>query len=274
MHLRVSRVGVYLAVLMALLVGHVTLAETIPPAPKRYLNDYAAVIDTTTAQRLNGRLESFERESSNQLIVAIFPKLPENTFLEDFTVKTAQSWGVGGKQRDNGIVLFVFIADRKMRIEVGYGLEGKVPDSVAAAIIAEQIRPAFKSGNFARGVEQGIEALISATRGEYQGTGRTLADRKPVNPVWWIIGFFVALMLIRLLVFAALNGDVVFAKRRQSWLWNFMDLLALFAQHQNHQSSRGGSWGGSSGGSWGGSSGGGFSGGGGSFGGGGASGDW
>lgn len=265
MHLRVNRVGVWLAALIALFGATLWAAEALPPAPKRYFNDYAALIDAATVNRLNTRLESFERESSNQLVVAIFPKLPENTYLEDFTVKTAQAWGVGGKQPDNGIVLFVFVADRKLRIEVGYGLEGRVPDSVAAAIIREVIRPHFKAGNYAAGIERGIEALISATKGEYQGTGKTVADANTSRhsvPFWpFVLGFILFVIWIHL-------GDTVFQRGGRFMFYNLLDLLRVALL------TSGSSGGGGSSSSWSSGSSGGFSGGGGSFGGGGASGDW
>lgn len=273
---RKHRVGWWCAAIFALCLASVFGAESLPSAPKRYFNDYAGVIDAPSGARLNSKLEAFERSSSNQIVVAIYPSLPPNTFLEDFTVKAAQAWGVGGKERDNGIVLFVFIADRKMRIEVGYGLEGRVPDSIAAAIIREQIRPAFKSGNYTLGIERGIDSLIAATRGEYQGNGKTVNETQSHEwpPFVWVILVFVGILVLRLIWFGALNGDIIFANSHQSWIWNFMELLRAFAIYMNSQSSRssGGSWGGGGGG-WS-SSGGGFSGGGGSFGGGGASGDW
>ncbi len=256
MHRRVNRAGVWIAAVVTLIGSMLWAAETLPPAPKRYFNDYASLVDAPIADRLNSRLEGFERETSNQLVVAIFPKLPENTYLEDFTVKTAQAWGVGGRQRDNGIVLFIFAADRKLRIEVGYGLEGRVPDSVAAAIIRDQIRPAFKTGNYAAGISRGIDALISATKGEYQGTGRTLAEAASAGrsiPFWpFVLGFLLFVVWIHL-------GDTVFQRGGRFVFYNVLDLLRLALL---------------SSGSRGGGGGGGFSGGGGSFGGGGASGDW
>lgn len=261
------------AVLTFSLVCRLLGADTLPPAPTRYFNDYAGVVDAASGQKLNAKLEAFERSSSNQIVVAIFLSLPQNTFLEDFTVKTAQAWGVGEKKRDNGIVLFVFITDRKMRIEVGYGLEGRVPDSIAAAIIREQIRPAFKASNYALGIERGIDSLIAATRGEYQGNGKTVEESKGWPPFMWLVLIIFAIFMLRLIWFALFHGDIIFANRRQSWIWNFMELLRAFAIFVNSQPPRSsGGWS-SGGGGWS-SSGGGFSGGGGSFGGGGASGDW
>ena len=263
------------------LIAVVALASTpcsaveprIPPAPKDYFNDSTGVVDPATAKRLDRRLADFERQTSNELLVVIDAKLPEGTFLEEYTVKCAQAWGVGSKEKDNGIVLFVFIQDRKLRIEVGYGLEGALPDGVAKLIIENEIKPAFKAGNYAAGVERGIDAIIKATKHEYKAVSKAPSLRMDTNPAFLIIGFFFAIVLIRFLWFALWNGDVVFANRGQTWIWNFLDLLMLFGSHLNRSRSSGGSW--SSGISWsGGGSSGGFSGGGGSFGGGGASGDW
>ena len=253
-------IAICLAVLAS---GWAQAADSLPPAPAAYVNDYAAVMDPVAIQRLNARLESFERESSNQIVVALFPSLPENTYLEDFAVKTAQAWGVGGKQRDNGIVFFAFIADRKMRIEVGYGLEGRVPDSVADVIIRNEIRPAFKSGNYTLGVESAISSLIAATRGEYQGTGKTAHEQKHQGvsiPTWLVICLILAFLIW------IHTGDTMFQRGGRVVVHTGLDLLRIIL------TSSGGSSGGGGGG-WSSSSGG-FSGGGGSFGGGGASGDW
>lgn len=265
---RMNRVAACLAAICSLLGAVLQAAEVLPPAPTRYFNDYAAVVDAATANRLNSRLEDYERESSNQLVVAVFPKLPENTFLEDFTVKTAQSWGVGGKKKDNGIVLFVFIADRKMRIEVGYGLEGRVPDSIAALIIANEIKPAFKVGNYGQGLERGMEALIRSTKGEYEGTGKTVAEMQSTDSgsSWWVIGLVILVLLIWIHM-----GDTVFQRGGRFVCYNLLDILRVILISSSSGSSRGG---GGGGGGFGGDSGGSFSGGGGSFGGGGASGDW
>jgi len=236
----------------------------LPPKPGRYFNDYAKVVPAAAATSINARLEQFERETSNQILVAVFPKLPEGTYLEDFTVKTAQFWGPGGKKRDNGLVLFAFIADRKIRMEVGYGLEGVVPDSIAASIIRDVIRPQFKAGNYAAGLDQGVEAIFKATRHEYHGTGRTLADkstgRKGSDGTALLVGF----VLLAVFLIWCQMGDTVVQRGGRFLFWN----LLVNSVVSGRSSGGGSSGGGFSGG------GGGFSGGGGSFGGGGASGDW
>lgn len=240
-------------------------AETpLPPKPNRYFNDYAKVVPGDAAERINGKLEAFERATSNQILVAVFPKLPDGTFLEDYTVKTAQSWGPGGEKTDNGLILFVFIADRKIRIEVGYGLEGVVPDSIAKSIIVNVIQPKFRQNDYAGGLEQGVEAIFKATRNEYKGTGKTVADANRKGQ-----GSSSMVPFIFMLVFIAF---IVWVRNKT-------------AGAGNGWHSGGGGWFppsggfggggfGGGGGSFGGGGGGGFSGGGGSFGGGGSSGDW
>ncbi|MDB6072529.1 MAG: hypothetical protein JWO89_169 [Verrucomicrobiaceae bacterium] len=240
-------------------------AETpLPPKPDRYFNDYAHVVAPDVAQRLDAKLEQFERATTNQVLVVIFPKLPEDTYLEDYTVKTAQSWGTGGKQRQNGLILFVFTQDRKLRIEVGYGLEGAVPDSIASSIIREVIRPQFKAGNYAAGLEQGVEAIFKATRNEYKGTGTTLADSSDdagsSNSLWIIIGLVAAFLIW------CQMGDTMIQRGGRFVFWNLLDVARILMIS--------GLSGGGGSSSDRGSSGGNYRGGGGTFGGGGASGDW
>ena len=110
-------------------------AERIPPAPARYFNDYAGVVSGPTADRLNARLEQFERESSNQLVVAIYPKMESDSSVADYTVRVAQAWHVGQKDRSNGAVLFAFMQEHKLSMQVGYGLEARIPDAIAKRII-------------------------------------------------------------------------------------------------------------------------------------------
>ncbi|MDE3084624.1 MAG: TPM domain-containing protein, partial [Verrucomicrobiota bacterium] len=102
-------------------------AEVIPPPPAHYFNDYANVVSPSTAADLDAQLTQFERDTSNQIVVAIYPHMQSDSSIEDYTVRVAQSWHVGQKVHDNGAVLFVFVQDRRMYIQVGYGLEGALP---------------------------------------------------------------------------------------------------------------------------------------------------
>jgi uncharacterized protein len=239
----------------------------LPPKPSHYFNDEAGAVSPATAAELERRLAEFERDTSSQFVVAIYKKVPGDFAMEDFTQRTAEAWGVGRKKESNGIVLFIFTELRAIRIEVGYGMEGALPDALAGKIIVDEIRPAFRAGNFDEGVRRGVDAVIRATRGEYKGTGRTANDGTHAGNG----------MLFLFLVFFALFA-LQFFLRARSARRGF-----LYGPRGRHGRGAGGwgvwpgpgGWGGGGGGSWGGGGGGGgFSGGGGSFGGGGASGSW
>jgi uncharacterized protein len=227
-------------------------AEVIPPAPDHYFNDYAHVVDAATADQLNAQLDGFERSTGNRVLVAVYPKMQSDSSIDDYTVRVARSWKVGQKGTNNGVVLFVFIADRQMFIQVGYGLEGVLPDATCKQITEYEIKPRFKAGDYAGGLTAGVNAIIAATRGEYKGIGSTVYSRKhngagpnPAILAWLFPGFFILLILLS-------RGA-----RRNGWIIGS------------------GGWGGYSGGGGGFSGGGGgFSGGGGGFGGGGAGSGW
>jgi uncharacterized protein len=255
---------------VALLLAGATAAraeDKLPPPPAHYFNDYAGVVPAEAAARLETKLRTFDEQGSNQIVVAVFPELPSPS-LEDFTIRTAQSWRVGRKKLDNGVVLFVFVKDRKIRLEVGYGLEGALPDATAKQIISQLMVPRFREGDYAGGIDAAVDAIIAATRGEYRAPPRAAARHStPIRP--WLFPllmffFFIVLPILQ----RARNGPRTYHGRGWTAPWWYLGA---------------GGWGsgGFSGGGFGGSSrdddssgGGGFSGGGGSFGGGGASGDW
>lgn len=241
-------------------------ADRIPPAPTRYFTQYTQLVSPATADALNQKLEEFEKKTSSQILVVIFPRVPEGAAIEDFTVRAAQAWRVGQKTNDNGALLFIFVADRKIRIEVGYGLEGAIPDAVAKRIIEDEIRPRFQQRDMEGGVIAGVNALIQAAQGEYQGTGTTVAQRRtgPTGRVPCGSGIILAIVLILFLSAIArrVGGGTMYHRRRRHAYWG-TPWVSM------------GGWSGGSGrssrGSW---SSGGFSGGGGRFGGGGATGGW
>jgi uncharacterized protein len=248
----------WFAVLLS--VSTLIAAEAAPAAPSAYFNDYANAVPPSRAREFNARLAQFERDTSTQLLVVIYPRLPERAALEDYTVRAAQAWGAGRKDRDNGAVLFVFVADRALRIEVGYGLEGTLTDAVAHAIIENELKPRLRAGDPAGAFDAAITAMINATRGEYQGPARTVRATTPSGS-----GFDLGnLFFIIIAIFCAIVSLI-----KKSFGHSYTN------PYRRPDSDR--SWGGWSGGggsSGGSSSGGGFSGGGGGFGGGGASGKW
>jgi len=149
----------------------------LPPKPTRYATDRAGVIAPPRLAALNEKLAAFERETSNQVLVYVDRRLPEGTTLEEMAAQAVRSWGVGQKDRSNGAVLFVFVDQRAMRLEVGYGLEGPIPDARAKQITSDVMKPFFKKGDYAGGIEAGVDAVLHAARGEgYAGSGRTVAE--------------------------------------------------------------------------------------------------
>lgn len=234
-------------------------AEVIPPKPAGYFNDYANVVSHSAALRFNEQLAQFERETSNQIVVAVFPKMQSDSELADYTQRVAQSWGVGQKDRRNGAVLFVFIQDHKMFIQVGYGLEGALPDATAFDITEYKIKPRFRTGDYEGGLSVGIESIFQAIRGEYKGSGKTVVERhrgSGGSPGFLFFIIFVG-VLFAIARITQRRGGYGYSSQRRGPIFFPMG-------------GGGGGW--SSGGGGGGFSG--FSGGGGSFGGGGAGSSW
>ncbi|HEV8673575.1 MAG TPA: TPM domain-containing protein, partial [Methylomirabilota bacterium] len=142
------------AVLLLLVALPVAAQLAVPPAPTRRVNDYAGALSAAEQARLEQKLIDRERTSTNQIVVAIFRSLRGES-LEDYSIRLAQAWRVGQKGLDNGVIFLVFLDDRKMRIEVGYGLEGQLTDATAASIIRDVVAPRFRQNRYAEGIEAG-----------------------------------------------------------------------------------------------------------------------
>jgi len=257
------RTVVAVALLLLSFVTGAQAAEVIPPAPRDHFNDYAGIVDPGVARRLDDELTQFERDTSNQIVVAIYPHMQSDSSIEDYTVRVAQAWGVGQKDRKNGAVLFIFSHDRKLFIQVGYGLEGALPDARCNQIIENEIKPRFRAGDFTGGVEAGVHAMLAATRGEYRGTGRTNAGAHGKSGIT-VVAFIFVLMMLLFSFRTAWSRASMYGRSGRRIIWGGPGGWG------------GGGWGGGGGWSGGGGGGGGgsFSGGGGSFGGGGAGGSW
>jgi len=137
------------------------------PALKARVNDYAGLLTPSTAKQLEQALLAFEQSESTQIVVLTVNSL-EGESLEDFSMQVAEAWKVGQKDLDNGALLLISKNDRKIRIEVGYGLEGSLTDMISGRIIRNVIVPAFRSGNFDQGVANGVAAMMAAVKGEFQ----------------------------------------------------------------------------------------------------------
>ncbi|EKD33964.1 MAG: hypothetical protein ACD_75C02524G0008, partial [uncultured bacterium] len=141
----------------------------VPPLTAR-VNDYARILSGATVQQLESVLATLEREESTQLAVLTINSL-EGENLEEFSLQVAERWRLGQKGRDNGALLLIAKNERKLRIEVGYGLEGALTDLTSGRIIRDIITPQFRNGNFDQGVIDGVRAMIGAVRGEFSAPG-------------------------------------------------------------------------------------------------------
>lgn len=258
---------IILPLFLCVLAAHSLLALDIPPKPTAWVTDQANVLSAADEQALNEKLEAFARRSGSQFLIFLFPTLGDEA-IEDYTIRVAEQWKT---REDRALIIFVFVQERKIRIEVGYGLEGSVPDMIARSVIADYIGPRFRSGDYAGGLNAGVDALIARIEGReapiphdvprQRGAGGSGAP--VVNPIFvlfiiLIFAFFILPLLRRggggcvgclpIFPFPGGGGGITFGGGGGGF-----------------SSGGGGGW--SVGGSWGG-------GGGGSFGGGGATGGW
>lgn len=230
------------------------------PKLQGYVNDYANMISKSTRAQLEEELKSYEQSDSTQLVILTLPSL-EGEPVEEYSIKVVEAWKLGQARKDNGILFLVSKNDRKMRIEVGRGLEGRLTDLMAGRIIDLVVKPRFKRGDFDGGFSAGVASLIDATRGEFKAEGKD--SRKEAQPFQasWLF-----LLVVLILFFFFLSA----ARRRGT-----PDRLATQSDGNRARSPggfvilpsrRGGRSVGDESGP--------FQGGGGTFGGGGASGDW
>ncbi|MBU0664905.1 MAG: TPM domain-containing protein [Proteobacteria bacterium] len=283
-------VGLFLALSLIFLGTRPVPALEVPPLKGR-VNDYAGILAPATARQLEAVLQNFETEESTQIVLLTVPSL-DGASLEDFSLRVVEKWKPGQNKLDNGALLLIAKNDRKLRIEVGYGLEGKLTDLVSGRIIRDIITPRFKEGNFDQGVIDGISAMMAVVKGEFATTDSNRRQNRSGDPGAMLIFFLVIFSVLgRILartpwlaagvgaVFApvfgalalSLGGLMLLALALLGFIGG---LIAARMANATGVSSHG-YWGGSGGFSSGSSGGfGGFSGGGGSFGGGGASGGW
>lgn len=291
--------------LLILLFGPQQLCALEVPPPKGRINDTAGMLSHNTCDYLNRMLAELERTDSTQVMILTIASLKGDS-LEEFSLRVAQKWGIGQKEADNGLLLLIAQNERKIRIEVGYGLEASLTDLRAGRIIGNVIVPEFKKGNFDQGVINGVTAIISTVKGQFQALDlHHGAQPEPFLNYQAVIGFVVCLLLLYVMLkdnffsMAAASAILVTgagAVFLDLEIWQILLLIPagfivgllltliqrLFRSKSRYAAYRI-SWdddnwynGSSSGGSnfSGGSSGAGSSSGGGSFGGGGASGGW
>lgn len=160
-----------------------------PGVPAGLVNDFAGIFGQDQKVQLETKLSNFEKESSNEVSIVIIPSLRGDT-IENFAEKLFKEWGVGKKDRDNGILLLVALEDRKMRIEVGYGLEGALTDAQSYSIIKNTLTPAFKRGDYFGGINSAVDDIILATKGEYVTPTVPSSWPSGINLEWVFYSFF------------------------------------------------------------------------------------
>ena len=250
-----------------MLIGALALAAVVLPAaalelpakPSARVNDYAGVLDPASKAAIEARLAEFERESSSQVVVVLVPSL-DGQAIEDVAVHVVETWGLGQKDKNNGVLLLVSISDRRARIEVGYGLEDRLTDALSRRILEDRLFPAFRKGDRAAGILATCDGIIAATRGAYVAPRRT---RKPMPLLSALFSLAIIVLFIILAASGGFNGGSGLSGRGRRRTYRSGPVY----------------WGGGFGGGFGGGRGGGggfggFSGGGGMSGGGGASGSW
>ena len=226
---------------------------TLPPAPTAWVTDRAALLSEQTVSEQNARLREYERETGHQILVYIAPTTG-GVPIEDWSVRAFEKWKVGRKGLDDGLVLFIFPRDHTLRIEVGYGLESRIPDVLASRIIRETIVPAIVAGQPDRAVSEGVDRILdlagAATAQNQTSTGAGAdAHAFVLGPVQFILIALFGLVVLVVII-------------RSPWFAIYF-LINLFGRRGDGFSGGGGFL-----------SGGGFVGGGGRSGGGGASGRW
>lgn len=240
-----------------------------PPTVKKYVVDETGTLTSSQINSLMTKLVNFEKATTNQIIVYLIPSLNGEP-IENVAVEIARKNKIGKKDNNNGVLVLVAIKDRKMRIEVGYGLEGALTDAISSQIIRNDMQPEFKKGNYYEGLDKAVDDIIAVTKGEYAADKK--GKKNETGSIIFVIVMF--LMVIGFIIFAIIRKASRFGKRmvtgsKGSGLGDVATGFLIGSLFN------GSSWGSGSSGSSGDSGGfGGFSGGGGDFGGGGASGDW
>ncbi len=252
-----------LALALALVVGLTAVAfakaPPAPPKPTRWVTDNAGLLAATEREQLDDRLEKYERATGRQVIVWIGTTL-DGEPIEDWSVRAFAAWKIGEKKLDNGVAVFLFATDHLVRIEVGYGVEDRLPDIYASRIIREQIAPALKAGHPAAGLTAAIDEITK----RLDSVPDAHAERVRDGPQHTSTGVSLGTLILGGIIGLFLLGLAITHPRMALWLlWNVISSLG-----------RGGGGGGGYSGGGGGGGGGGFSGGGGRSGGGGASGSW
>jgi uncharacterized protein len=282
-------------ILLALILFMPCLGHALDvPALRGHVNDYAGMLSPEAAQKIETRLTEIEQTDSTQIVVLTIPTL-EGENLEEYSMKVAEAWKIGQQGKANGAILLIAKQERKLRIEVGRGLEGTLTDLMSGRIIRNDIAPFFKAGKYSSGIENGVAAIVDVVKGEYQAApGDRQQGKRGAQPIFTFLLFFLVACIflgaiskilgglagaagLSLIAFLVFPGLALLALAVIGVVGFFIGLFLSFlfgGGGRGGFSSGGPLFGGGFGGGSFGGGGGGFSGGGGDFGGGGASGNW
>lgn len=270
--LTVNRLRQWLLFLLVFVTSYMAVAANKvfpdPPNPPRLVNDYANMLSSGEQQQLENKLVSFDRTTSTQITIVTITDLGGYD-VSDYTIQLFNRWKIGQAGKNNGVLLLVSLNDRKAWITTGKGLEGVLTDAKTSRIFRNELKPAFKAGDYFGGLNQTVDAIIEVTKGEYKADKKSKDDGIPIAAVIIIIIFI--LFIIKMTGGGGRGGN-----RRGGYMSSggLGDIATGMIIGNLLNGGRGGSsWGGGS--DWGGGGGGGFGGfGGGSSGGGGAGGGW
>lgn len=271
-----------LIICLALFITGCSSTEKENPKINKRVTDNTGTLTSSEVMKLEQKLEQHEKETSNQIAILIIPSLNDQA-IETVSIKIVEKWKGGQKGKDNGLLLLIAKNDKKLRIETGYGFEHCLPDAVCKRIIDGEITPFFKDKNFYAGINNGLDKIFLAIKGEYTNTTRTTGEKQDIQKAKLLVLIAVAVLSIfgcfahRLAggLIGGIGTGLVIYWADFDLIWVILSALGGFllgliskelAELAGDSSS--GSYRGSSGNS------GSFSGGGGSFGGGGASGSW
>ncbi|MFZ2491009.1 MAG: TPM domain-containing protein [Thermoanaerobaculia bacterium] len=261
---RFARLAPAALVLAFLAMASPAIALDVPPAPTQWVTDSGGLLKPGEAEALNAKLAQFEQTSGAQFIIYTLPSLGGDP-VEDFTLRAVEKWKVGQKKYDNGLVLFVFAEERKIRVEVGYGLEGSVTDAFSSRVIRDFMQPRFRAGDYGGGLNAAADAIMQKIRtGEEPVAPMQRSGRQGEGDISPFMVLFILFIVFFVLAPMFAGGR----KRGGGCNGCILPLILPGGGGGVTFGGGGGGFGGGGGGF------GGFSGGGGGFGGGGATGGW
>lgn len=249
--------------------------QEFPAKPSTLVNDYTNTLTSDQKAQLEQKLVAFDDSTSVQVAVVMMQSTGDYD-INEYAALLGRKWGVGQKDKNNGVVVLVALKDHKMSIQTGYGSEGMLPDAITHQIIENDMKPSFKQGDFFGGLDKAIDDIISYNKGEYKNANQRNPNKVKQDDNGGAVGFVIIIVIVILIAIfrrrGGGGGNIIGRRGSASPFWWFL------AGSMMNGGNRGSGWSGGGGSSWGGGSssgGGGFGGfGGGSFGGGGSSGSW